>query len=47
MVGGQSGQGLHIDGVCASVIPNGSDQQLRRAGHRLKTVEQKTEDGST
>lgn len=27
--------------VCASVIPNGSDQQLRRAGHRLKTVELK------
>lgn len=46
MVGGQSGQGLHIDGVCASVIPNGSDQQLR-TGHRLKTVEQKTEDVST
>lgn len=45
-MGGQSGQGLHIDGVCASVIPNVSDQ-LRRAGHRLKSVEQKTEDGST
>lgn len=47
MVGGQSGQDLHIDGVCASVIRNGSDQQLRRTGHRLKTVDQKTEDVST